>query len=115
MRARRSLLRDDDGMDPLGFLVNLFDVALVFALALMIALVNHLKMPDLLNGRDFTMVRDPGTARMEVITRRAGRVTRYAASSAPSTSAGEGRGVRVGTAYRLESGEIIYVPEDAPH
>ena len=27
-------------------------------------------------------------------------------------SAGSGRGQRVGTAYRLESGEIIYVPEE---
>ena len=113
MRRRRSVLRggrDGDEMDPLGFLVNLFDVALVFALALMIALVSNLKMADLLTSKDFTMVKNPGTADMEIITREGGKVSRYVAGEA---QAGSRQGERVGTAYRLRSGEIIYVP-DAP-
>lgn len=114
MSRRRSLLRgsrggDSDDMDPLGFLINLFDVALVFALALMIALVSNLQMADLLTARDFTVVKNPGKPDMEIITRESGKVSRYAASDA---AAGSRQGQRVGTAYRLESGEIIYVPED---
>jgi len=111
VRRRRSPLRggrDGDEMDPLGFLVNLFDVALVFALALMIALVSNLKMADLLTSRDFTVVKNPGRADMEIITREGGKVSRYVAGDAP---AGSRRGERVGTAYRLESGEIIYAPQ----
>jgi len=95
-------------MDPLGFLINLFDVALVFALALMIALVSNLKMADLLTSRDFTMVKNPGKSDMEIITREGGKVSRYVAGD---VKAGSRQGQRVGTAYRLESGEIIYVPE----
>ncbi len=95
-------------MDPLGFLVNLFDVVLVFALALMIALVSNLKMADLLTSQDFTVVKNPGQANMEIITREGRKVSRYVAGDAP---AGSRRGERVDTAYRLESGEIIYVPQ----
>jgi hypothetical protein len=113
MRRRRSLLRggmgnDSDEMDPLAFLINLFDVALVFALALMIALVSNLKMADLLTAKDFTIVKNPGKANMEIISREGGKVSRYAAADVP---AGSRQGERVGTAYRLESGEIVYVPE----
>lgn len=111
MRRRRSLLRGGPGgdeMDPLGFLVNLFDVALVFALALMIALVSNLKMADLLTSTDFTIVKNPGEADMEIITRESGKVSRYVAGN---EKAGSRQGQRVGTAYRLESGEIIYVPD----
>jgi len=109
-KRRRSLLRDSDEMDPLGFLVNLFDVALVFALALMIALVSNLKLADLLTSRDFTIVKNPGEADMEIITREGGKVSRYVAGE---TEAASRQGRRVGTAYQLESGEIIYVPDTA--
>lgn len=113
MTRRRSMLRgaDSDDMDPLGFLINLFDVALVFALALMIALVSNLKMTDLLTSKDFTVVKNPGKSDMEIITREGGKVSRYVAGEAEATSR---QGQRVGTAYRLESGEIVYVPEKEP-
>jgi hypothetical protein len=97
-------------MDPLGFLVNLFDVALVFALALMIALVSNLKMADLLTSQDFTVVKNPGKPNMEIVTREGGKVSRYVAAD---TKAGSRQGQRIGTAYRLDSGEIIYVPDNA--
>ncbi len=117
MSRRRSLLRgrglggDSDDMDPLGFLINLFDVALVFALALMIALVSNLRIADLMTSRDFTVVKNPGSSDMEIITREGGKVSRYVAGD---SKAGSRQGQRVGTAYRLDSGEIIYVPEGAP-
>ncbi len=112
MRRRRHLLRDNnsDDLDPLGFMVNLFDITLVFALALMIALVSNLKISDLLTSKDFTIVKNPGAANMEVITRQNGKVSRYAAGGKKT---GGLQGERVGTAYRLDSGEIIYVPEEA--
>lgn len=121
MKRRHSQLRgaglgsDSDDMDPMGFLINLFDVALVFALALMIALVSNLRIADMLTAKDFTMVKNPGQPNMEIITREGGKVSRYVASGdkTDSKSPQQARnGLRVGTAYRLESGEIIYVPDD---
>ena len=48
-------------------------------------------------------------ADMEIITREAGEIKRYTPSENQETSGPRGR--RVGIAYELESGEIIYVPE----
>lgn len=44
---------------------------------------------------------------MEIIVKKENKVSRYKAEK----TTGSGRGQRVGIAYRLESGEVIYVPE----
>lgn len=87
----------------------------MFALALMIALVSNLRIADMLTAKDFTVVKNPGQPNMEIITREGGKVSRYVAGDAKADgkSPQQARqGQRVGTAYRLESGEIIYVPDD---
>ena len=84
------------GDDPLALVPNLFDLALVLALAFLIAALS-------IAGR-------AGGARrsqMEAGLREAGR--RLEKAHSERTSAGQG--VRLGSAYRLETGEIIYVPE----
>lgn len=109
-RRRRRLdasFRDD--ADPLGFIANLFDVAMVFAVALMVAMVSRWQLTEFLTQEDFTMVKNPGTERMEIITQEAGEITRYRAQDADDDAARRGR--RVGIAYQLESGAIVYVPE----
>ena len=88
---------------------NLFDVAMVFAVALMVALVARFNLSELFTKDDFTMVKNPGKADMEIITREAGQIKRYTPSDNQEQSGQRGR--RVGIAYELENGEIIYVPE----
>ena len=113
MRGRRqrrrigATFRDD--VDPLGAIANLFDVAMVFAVALMVAMVSRWQLTEFLTQEDFTMVKNPGTAEMEIITQEGGEVTRYRAEDVNDAEGRRGR--RVGVAYQLESGEIIYVPE----
>ena len=48
MKRHRFLHKNDDDLDPLNSLTNLFDVAMVFAVALMVALVQHLNVAELL-------------------------------------------------------------------
>lgn len=107
---RRRILKDVDGdNDPMSVVGNLFDVAMVFALALMVALVTRYNMTEMFSSEDFTMVKNPGKENMEIIVRHGESIDRYTPSENQS---GEGRkGRRVGTAYELENGEIIYVPE----
>lgn len=107
---RRRILKDVDGdNDPMSVVGNLFDVAMVFALALMVALVTRYNMTEMFSSEDFTMVKNPGKENMEIIVRYGESIDRYTPSENQS---GEGRkGRRVGTAYELENGEIIYVPE----
>lgn len=106
---RRPLLQPEEDLDPSAGLVNLFDVAMVFAVALMVALVSYLHLGELITGEDLTYVKNPGQADMEIITRRDGRIEKYSASQGGPSSGTPGR--RVGTAYELDNGEIVYVPE----
>jgi len=109
-RARRhsKFLSHDDG-DPLSVVVNLFDVAIVFAVALMVSMVLHLNMTELFTQEDFTIVKNPGQDNMQIIIKEAGRINKYAPADNPAQ--GATRGKRIGIAYELEDGQIIYVPE----
>ena len=89
---------------------NLFDVAMVFALALMVALVTRFNMTEMFSQDDFTIVKNPGKDNMEIITKEGQQINRYTPSEDQDASNGK-RGKRVGVAYELENGEIIYVPE----
>lgn len=106
---RRRLLGGDEENDPMSVVGNLFDVAMVFAVALMVALVTRYNMTEMLSPEDFTMVKNPGKEDMEIIVKQGQNIDRYTPSKDQSKS-GQ-RGKRVGIAYELENGEIIYVPE----
>lgn len=54
---RRRLLNKDEDNDPMSVVGNLFDVAMVFALALMVALVSRYNMTEMFSKEDFTMVK----------------------------------------------------------
>lgn len=106
---RRKILDNQEDQDPVAMLSNLFDVAMVFAVALMVALVVKFNMTEIFSQEDFTIVKNPGQENMEIITKEGQEINRYKPSE---TRAGEGKkGKRVGVAYQLENGEIIYVPE----
>lgn len=105
-RADRLRSRDDD--DPIAGFANLFDVAMVLAVALLVAMELYLRVPALLDAsQDVTVVVQSQDGGMEIVTRKAQTLTRYRVSQ----DAAKGEGVRLGTAYRLESGEVVYVPE----
>ncbi|MBD5307660.1 MAG: DUF2149 domain-containing protein [Bacteroides sp.] len=109
---RRNPLLDEDETDdnPMSMLTNLFDVAMVFAVALMVAFVAHFNMNEFFTDEDFTIVKNPGTDNMEIITKEGDKIRKYTPADNDSPTSGS-RGRRVGTAYQLENGEIIYVPE----
>jgi len=108
-RRNNSFLHPNSEEDPISSVANLFDVAMVFAVALMVALVTNFNMTEMLTQEDFTMVKNPGKENMEIITKKGEVITRY---KSKQNAPGEGnKGKRVGVAYELENGEIIYVPE----
>jgi hypothetical protein len=88
---------------------NLFDVAMVFAVALMVALVSRYNMTEMFSQEDFTMVKNPGKENMEIITKDGEKINRYTPSEDKSSDGNKGK--RVGIAYELDNGDIIYVPE----
>ncbi len=109
MRRRRSILRKREDSDPMSVVSNLFDVAMVFAVALMVALVSRYNMTEMFSQENFTMVKNPGKENMEIITKEGEKINRYTPSEDNDNSSNKGK--RVGVAYELENGDIIYVPE----
>ena len=106
MRRRRYLSRLGSE-DPMGALSNLFDVAMVFAVALMVAVAIRAKMTEFLTQEDVTYVKNAGRDDMEIIVKKDNIIKRYKADS----TEGSGKGRRIGSAWQLESGEIVYMPE----
>ncbi len=108
MRNRR-ILGSREENDPMSVVSNLFDIAMVFAVALMVALVSRYNMTEMFSQEDFTMVKNPGKENMEIITKEGEKINRYTPSEEQNASGNKGK--RVGVAYELENGDIIYVPE----
>ncbi|MFQ3574909.1 MAG: DUF2149 domain-containing protein [Cytophagales bacterium] len=101
-------LENNSDDDPMSGMSNLFDVSMVFALALMVALVARFQMTEFLTKEDFTMVKNPGKENMEIIQKKEGKIEKY---KAEKTNGNGGKGKKVGIAYELENGEIVYIPE----
>ncbi len=101
----------EEDTDPLSVVVNLFDVAMVFAVALMVAMVMNMNMTEIFTDKDFTIVKNPGKENMEIITKEGRQINRYTPSKEQEGTSGQ-KGRKVGIAYELENGEIIYVPEE---
>jgi hypothetical protein len=96
--------------DPLSGIANLFDVSVVFIVGLMISLFSIYRMGDLLDPEgSVTMVKTNASGESEVIVKKGKEIEAYKVTGEQTT----GNGERLGTAYRLANGQIIYVP-DAP-
>ena len=111
-RKRRSDLDGRSGVDddPLSGVANLFDVAIVFAVALMLALVTYHSLPELVSSTsNVTIVKNPGTPDMEIIIKHGETVEVQKITDVDVY----GMGTVLGTTYLLDSGEVIYVPDNA--
>jgi len=101
--------------DPLSGVANLFDVSVVFIVGLMISLFSIYRMGDLVDARsEVTMVKTNAQGEREIIIKKGTKITAYKVTGKTTT----GNGERLGIAYRLANGQIIYVPEpgvDAPN
>ena len=87
---RNRLLHNQTDSDPMGTVANLFDVAMVFAVALMVALVTRFNMTEMFSKEDFTMVKNPGKENMEIITKVGLEIKRYTHSEEQETTGKRG-------------------------
>ncbi len=93
--------------DPLAGLVNLFDLWMVFSIALLLALVGHLQERDA--GTSSAAAADNSSAptNLDEILESRRKLPQFRVSHEQLTGSGE----RLGTAYRLQSGDVVYVPD----
>ena len=85
---KRNLLKKEEDSDPMSVVSNLFDVAMVFAVALMVALVSRYNMTEVFSQEDFTMVKNPGKENMEIITKEGNKINKYTPSENQDSQTG---------------------------
>jgi len=86
---------------------NLFDVAILIGVGFLVVALSGFGLRELISAEDVTIVKNPGAADMELITKTDGRIERLKATDTTA----EGLGTEIGTVYRLQDGSVIWVPE----
>lgn len=108
---RRRPPAEHDDSDPLAGVANLFDVSVVFIVGLMVALFGTFRLKELVDPRsEVTLVKTNASGAREILIKKGNKVTTYEVGR--QAGEGKGKGKRLGTAYQLESGQMIYVPEE---
>ena len=95
--------------DPVAGLANLFDVSVAFIVALLIALFALFSAGVMLDkNSEVTLVKKSKSGETEIITKK-GTEIKVRKVSDKNLS---GEGTRLGTAYQLGNGQIVYVPDE---
>ncbi|GBC62544.1 DUF2149 domain-containing protein [Desulfonema ishimotonii] len=95
--------------DPMNGVANLFDIGLVFIVGLIMALFSIYHLQDLFSETSsFTMIKQNAqNQEMEIITKQGKKIKAMKVTK----DSVQGKGQRLGTAYKLEDGSMVYVPE----
>ena len=108
-KKRRSSTNSDPGEnDPLSGVANLFDIGIVFIVGLIITLFTAYHLQDLFSEKsEITIMKKSKNEEMEIITKKGKKIKAVKVTQEKAV----GRGERLGIAYRLEDGSMVYVPE----
>ena len=94
--------------DPMSGVANLFDLGLVFIVGLLIALFGAYHLEDLLSqDSEMTIVKKSSDGQIEIIEKKGRKISAMKVTKDEA----KGRGERLGTAYKLEDGSMIYIPD----
>ncbi len=97
-----------EGDDPLAAVANLFDLGFVLAISFMVSLImalNSLSLTDPDAKVTITTERKDG---LQIMVKQGNKTT----VRRMTKNIGSGDGERLGVAYKLEDGSVIYVPEE---
>ena len=94
--------------DPLAGVANLFDIGLVFMVGLIVTIFTAYNLQDLFSEKsEISLLKMSKDQEMEIITKKGNKIKAMKVTKQKA----EGRGERLGTAYKLEDGTMVYVPE----
>lgn len=93
----------------LNGVANLFDVALVFIVALLLTLMSTFQVLDFFNPESEITVMKRVADQWRIITKKGKDIK---VTKVTGKKIGGDEGVRLGTAYQLKNGRVIYVPEE---
>jgi hypothetical protein len=94
--------------DPLSGVANLFDISIALIVALLVALFGMFSSTSALDpSATVTTLIETRNGGVEMITKDKSGITIHKSTDEKAS----GNGTRLGVAYRLSSGEVVYVPE----
>jgi hypothetical protein len=94
--------------DPMTGVANLFDIGLVFIVGLIVTLFTAYHLQDLFSEKsEITIMKQSKNAELEIITKKGKKIKAIKVTKKTV----QGRGERLGIAYKLEDGSMVYVPE----
>lgn len=95
--------------DPLSGVANLFDIGLVFIVGLLMMIFSAFHLSELFDeSSDVTIMKKDNKGNFEIITKKGKKIEAVKVKD----STAKGRGEKLGIAYRLEDGSMIYVPSN---
>ena len=95
--------------DPMSGVANLFDASVVLIVALLFALFSAFNMLDLFDpDSEITFTKKNEKGEMQIITKKGKEIKIQKVTNQEAM----GRGTRLGTAFKLENGKVVYVPEE---
>jgi len=109
LKRRRRFENGQEALeDPISGVANLFDASVVFIVSMMIALFMAYNLIDLVNpNAEVTITKKGADGQIEVITKKGSEIKARKVTDRSLS----GHGEKLGTAYRLTDGRIVYVPE----
>ncbi len=107
MNRRKNMADLDD--DPLSGVANLFDVAMIFAIGLLVVALTHFGVEELITQSDVTIVKNPGQENMQVIIKQGDEIEKLELTKEEITTSGK----KFGTVYQTDSGGWVLVKDEA--
>jgi hypothetical protein len=110
-KTRRIPILKEEDTDPLSVVVNLFDVAMVFAVSLMVAMVMNMNMSEFFSDENFSIVKQKGEE-VEIIKKEGKKITKYKTIQNSTTNSSTiKKGKRLGSIYEDENGESYLISD----
>jgi hypothetical protein len=107
-KRRFNNIKKIESEDPLSGVANLFDIGLVFIVSLLLSFMTVYHLTDFFSDRsEITITKKNAKGELEIIRKKGKEIKAYKVTG----KIGEGEGEKLGTAYRLKNGKIIYIPE----
>lgn len=107
MNRRKNMADLDD--DPLSGVANLFDVAMIFAIGLLVVALTHFGVEELITQSDVTIVKNPGQENMQVIIKQGDEIEKLELTKEEITTSGR----KFGTIYQTDSGGWVLVKDES--
>ena len=94
--------------EPLNGVANLFDVALVFIVALLLSLMATYQVLDFFNPDSEITIMKKVKDEWRIITKKGKEIK---VKKVTDRKVGGDEGLKLGTAYQLKDGRVIYIPD----